>query len=153
MAEETQNYRNHRRFVPAFHFLTSGLLVLNLVWSLFRLYRAVRWEHSRFDIVDAAIALLVAVALLVLFVYVRNFPLRVQDRIIRLEVVRRLERLLPSDLTPRIGELSIDQLIALRFAGDEELPGLTRKVLDEHIGSRDAIKRLVRNWRADHLRA
>jgi hypothetical protein len=153
MADETQSYQNHRRYVPGFHFLTSGLLILNLLWSLFRLYRAVRWEHARFDIVDDVMALVLAVALLLLFFYVRDFPLRVQDRVIRVEVERRLERLLPPDLTPRIGELSIGQVIALRFAGDDELPELTRKVLDEHIRSREAIKRLVRNWRADDLRA
>jgi Family of unknown function (DUF6526) len=153
MADEAQSYRSHRRYVPGFHFLTAGLLILNLLWSVFRLYRAVRWQHPRFDVVDDSIALLLAVALLLLFYYVRTFPLRVQDRVIRLEVQRRMERLLPPDLVPRIGELTVGQFIALRFAGDEELPGLTRKVLDERIRSREAIKRLVRTWRADHLRA
>jgi hypothetical protein len=64
-----------------------------------------------------------------------------------------MRALLPADLQPRISEFTVKQLVALRFAGDEELPGLARKVLDEKIQDQKAIKKMVRNWRADYQRA
>jgi hypothetical protein len=152
-AEAAQTYESHRRFVPLFHFVGWGILLLNLLWAAFRLYRAVRWQHSRFDVVDDGVNLLVAFALLILIYYIRTFVLTVQDRVIRAEVAERLRRLLPQDLVPRIGELRLDQFIALRFAGDAELVALTRKVLDENIHDRDAIKRQIKDWQPDHLRA
>ena len=146
MAE--QSFATHRRFVPAFHFVTVGILVINLIWQLFRLIRPLPGVPFFDSLLNAA----VAAALGLLAWYSRTFPLRAQDRIIRLEERLRLERLLPADLKPRIGELRTGQLIALRFAGDEELPELTRTILDKGIRGQDEIKKLVRSWRADHLR-
>jgi hypothetical protein len=65
----------------------------------------------------------------------------------------RLGQILPADLKPRIGEFTVGQLVALRFASDAELPTLARKVLDERIASRAEIKKLVTDWQADELRA
>lgn len=144
---EEQSYQNHRKFVPGFHFLTFGLLVVNLAWAIWRLF------SGSLPLADRGMAVLLAVALLLLAWYVRIFPLRVQDRVIRLEERLRLTQILPPDLAPRIGELSAGQLLALRFASDEEVPELTRRVLDEKIRSREEIKKLIRNWRPDHLRA
>ena len=79
--------------------------------------------------------------------------MKVQDRVIRLEERLRLAQLLPPDLAPRIHELGAGQLLALRFAGDEEIPDLTRKVLDEKIRGREEIKKLIRHWRPDRMRA
>jgi Family of unknown function (DUF6526) len=146
MAEQT--YATHRRFVPGYHFVAFGILTINLIWSLFRLFRGL----PDVPFFDRLLGVAVAVALLLVTFYTRVFPLRAQDRVIRLEETRRLERLLPPDLKPRIGELRMGQLIALRFAGDEELPELTRTVLDQGIRDREAIKKMVLSWRADHLR-
>jgi hypothetical protein len=79
-------------------------------------------------------------------------PLRAQDRIIRLEERARLERVLPSDLRGRVGELTATQLIAIRFAADDEVPELTRRTLNGELKSQGDIKRAIRNWRADTLR-
>jgi hypothetical protein len=76
----------------------------------------------------------------------------VQDRVIRLEERLRLEKVLPADLQPRISELTTKQLVALRFASDEELPELVRRVLGGELTERNDIKRAVRSWRADHQR-
>jgi len=146
MAE--QSFASHRRYVPAFHFVTFGILVINLIWALFRLFRGL----PGVPFFDRLLGLAVAAALVLLAWYARTFPLRAQDRIIRLEERLRLERLLPADLKPRIGELRTGQLIALRFAGDEELPELTRMVLDKGMRNQDEIKKMIRSWRADHLR-
>ncbi len=94
-----------------------------------------------------------AVALVLVALYSRMFALTVQDRVIRLEMTLRLEKLLPADLKPRIGELTVNQFASLRFASDAELPALARKVLDEKLDDRKAIKQLIKEWRADELRA
>jgi len=95
----------------------------------------------------------VGAALIALFVVLRNSALTVQDRLIRLEMRLRLAGLLPADLLPRIPEFSVAQLVSLRFACDEELPALARRVLDEKLEDRKAIKKLVKNWQPDYLRA
>lgn len=146
MAE--QNYANHAKFVPGFHFLTLGILTINLIWSLVRLF----WALPGTNFFDRLLNVAVAVALGLLAWYVRTFPLKAQDRIIRLEETLRLERLLPADLRPRIGELRPGQLIALRFASDAELPELTRAVLAGEVTAPDEIKKRVGTWRADHFR-
>jgi hypothetical protein len=98
-------------------------------------------------------AVLVAVALVRLALYARGFALRVQDRVIRLEMRLRLHELLPADLRPRIAEFSMPQLIAMRFAGDEELPALAAAVLNDRITDTTRIKKMITTWRADDLRA
>jgi hypothetical protein len=96
---------------------------------------------------------LVAAALVVLVFVARLFALAVQDRVVRLEEQLRYARLLPADLLARTAELTMGQVIALRFASDAELPALARKVLDEKLAERKAIKQLIKNWKPDYLRA
>lgn len=145
---EEQSYKNHQMFVPGFHFVTFGLLVVNLLWAAWRLF-----QGTGLPVADRIWAVVMAIALLLLSWYVRTFPMKVQDRVIRLEERLRLAQLLPPDLARRIPELSAGQLVALRFASDEEVPELTRKVLEENIRSRDEIKKRIRQWRPDRLRA
>ena len=76
-----------------------------------------------------------------------------QDRVIRLEMRLRLAEVLPVDLRPRIPEFTVAQLVSLRFASDAEFPALARKVLDEKMNDRKAIKQLVKDWQGDYLRA
>jgi hypothetical protein len=102
---------------------------------------------------DNVVAVLLAVALVIISFEARLFALRVQDRVIRLEMRLRMRDVLPADLQARIPEFTLGQLIALRFAGDSELPGLARKVLDEKLSDRTAIKKMVQNWQPDTLRA
>ncbi len=102
--------------------------------------------------IDSAVRLATALALVVALSFARSNALRVQDRLIRLETQIRLRQVLPADLQSRIGELTLGQLVALRFAGDAELPALTRRVLDEKLTDRTAIKKLVTDWQADSFR-
>ena len=139
-----QNFENHGRVVPGYHYVTFGILAINFLWSAYRAVRAFSME--------TVIALLLAVAFILMFFYARIFALTVQDRSIRLEMQLRMERLLPADLKARIGEFTIDQLVSLRFAGDDELPELVRKVLDEKLNDRKVIKRMIKNWKPDFLR-
>lgn len=145
-----QSYASHARFVPGFHFVTVGILAVNVLWSLYRLFRP--YEEG-VPVFDRLLAVLVAGGILALAYYARVFPLAVQDRVIRNEMLARLATALPPDLRPRIGELRRGQLVALRFAGDEELPELMRQVLDGKLTKGNEIKRAVRSWQADHLRA
>jgi len=141
-----QNAANHARIVPAFHMVVLPILLLNFVYSLYNLV------HTWFSF-GALVSFLVSIALLLLALYARMFALTVQDRVIRLEMRLRLEKLLPSDLTPRLPEFTVDQLIALRFADDAELPGLARRVLNENVKDRKAIKQMIKAWKPDYLRA
>ncbi len=144
-----QNLRNHSRYVPLFHFVAGPILVLNIIYTIVVAVRDPIPGH----LIDNGMDLLVALALLVMFLSIRSFVTTVQDRIIRLEEQLRFERLLPDDLRTRIPEFTRDQFVALRFASDSELPLLARTVLDQRIHDRSAIKQMVTEWRADHLRA
>lgn len=147
MAEQAQqNFANHTKFVPQFHFFVLPVLLVNFGWSIYRC------KTLGFSF-DGFLGVAVAIALVLGFTNARNFALRVQDRVIRLEEQSRCERLLPADLRPRIAEFTPAQFVALRFASDAELPLLARKVLDEKLEDRKAIKQLVKNWKPDYLRA
>lgn len=142
---QDQNFENHARFYPLFHFVVAPIFLLNIVWSIVRVIR-----HISFDTV---VSLLVAVALFLLALTARIMALTVQDRLIRLEMRLRLQELLPPDLRARIPDFTVDQLISLRFAGDAELPALAQRVLDEKLTSRNGIKKMIRDWQPDLLRA
>jgi Family of unknown function (DUF6526) len=144
MAE--QNYSNHVKFVPTYHFFVLPVFVLNVVQSIISMVRlGLTW--------NGAVHFLTALALLVFAFNARVFALTVQDRVIRLEERLRFARLLPDDLKPRIEEFTPGQLVALRYASDEELPGLAHKVLNDKVTDVNAIKKMVQHWRADYLRA
>ena len=142
--EKPQSFENHSRQIPAFA-IGQVVLMVNLVGQLVDLRHGISF--------GSVMDVLVAGALIVLFVFVRNSTLAVQNRVIRLEMRLRLARVLPADLCPRIPEFTVAQLVALRFACDAELPALARKVLDEKLSDRKAIKQLVKDWQADYLRA
>jgi len=141
----TQSFENHARFVPAYHIAAFGIFLVNFIWCVYQIIHAPSGQ--------TVISLLLSIGFLLLFFYARIFALTVQDRVIRLEMRLRLEQLLPADLRSRIGDFEIAQLIALRFADDRELPELARKVLEEKLTDKKAIKKLVKNWQADFLRA
>jgi hypothetical protein len=145
MSEKGQSFRNHAKFVPAFHFFALPIVIANAVWLTYRALMQPSWP--------TIITGLTAWAIITMFLLARTFALTVQDRVIRLEMRLRLRELLPAELHPRIAEFTRSQLVALRFAGDRELPALARRVLDERLQDRKAIKALITDWQADHLRA
>jgi hypothetical protein len=143
--EQAQNYKNHGRIVPMYHIGAFGIFALNFLWAVSRLRGGVTTE--------AIMDLLLAVALLLLFFSVRPMILRVQDRLIRLEMRLRLRGLLPADLQEKIPALTTRQLIALRFASDRELPELVREVLAGKLTTLKDIKMRISDWQGDYLRA
>jgi hypothetical protein len=142
---ETQSLKNHARTIPAYHYFVFGVLAANVVWTA---YRALT-DFSG----DRLMSWLVALALVVLALYARIFALTVQDRVIRNEMHERLRQILPPPMHARIGELTVSQLVALRFASDAELPELCTTVLNDRINDRRVIKKMIKNWRADLIRA
>jgi len=145
MAERVQNYKNHPRLLPAFHFFVLPVLLLNVLNEVRRAWRNPS-EGALFIVV-------VAVALFTLAFLSRTQALTVQDRVIRLEMRLRLRQLLPPELHGRIHDLTHRQLVALRFASDAELPELVREILDGKLTTGKEIKLRVKNWQGDWLRA
>jgi hypothetical protein len=145
-AMSEQNFENHGRIVPSYHFFAIPVFVINFVWSLFRLKQLEFSFAGIFGVILAA-------AFVVLAFRARVFALAVQDRVIRIEERLRYAQVLPADLQARTGELTINQIVSLRFACDAELPALARKVLDEKLTERKAIKQLIKSWKPDYQRA
>jgi Family of unknown function (DUF6526) len=145
-AQKPQDLQNHTRLVPPFHMFVLPVLLVNVGWTIYHLVKAGISFGSVFGI-------LLALALLMFALFARLFALTVQDRVIRLEMRLRLAEVLPVDMRPRIPEFTVGQLVSLRFAGDAELPALARKVLDEKMNNRKAIKQLIKDWQGDYLRA
>lgn len=141
-----QNLKNHARFVPWYHFFVLPVLVGNFGTRVYF------WVKAGFAL-SHFFPILLAAALFLGVLYARLFALAVQDRLIRLEERLRYERVLPEELRWRADELTMNQFVSLRFASDDELPALMKKVLDEKMTSRKAIKQLIKNWRPDFLRA
>lgn len=141
--QNAQNYQNHRSFDKIF--LGFALLTVAVVL-------AAGVDLVRHPGLSTAVVLTLAISLLVNYAKTRNYAVTVQDRVVRLEMQLRLERLLSGDLKDQAQQLSLAQLVGLRYASDEELPELTQKVLTDKIANRDDIKKLVKVWRADHLR-
>ena len=145
MAEKlSQTYANHTRFHPPFHyFLAPGSLVL-IILTVINVFR----DSSE---LEAWILLLMAILFFAALFLVRSYPLKAQDRIIRLEERLRLQTVLSASLARRIPELTEAQLIALRFASDSELPALVEKALAAKMPAREIKKNIVA-WRADTFR-
>lgn len=144
MSESPQSFENHAKIVPGYHRYTTALLVLP---TLYFGYLAVIGFTA-----ERAVFFLFCVGVILAALYARVFPVGVQDRLIRLEERMRMEKVLPADLRARIPEFTTKQLVALRFASDEELPELARRVLEQGIADKNEIKRAIRSWRADHAR-
>lgn len=140
---DTQNLKNHTMLDPPFHFFLAPVGVVLLILSIIEVWRNPGWMTG--------VHVLVVIWIIVLVFKTRLYALKVQDRVIRLEERLRLAAVLPASLQPRIGELSIDQLIGLRFASDAELASLVEKTLGGN-WSRKQIKEAIQNWKPDNWR-
>ena len=142
---DEQSYANHRKYVPMYHFVLFGILLLTLIGSAVNLYQSIG-DHAR--LYSASLIFVIMIALLMLFFIARVFPLKAQDRAIRAE-----ENLRHYVLTGKLldSRLNTRQIVGLRFASDEEFAELAAKAADENL-SEDAIKKAGKNWRADTYR-
>ena len=138
---ETMTYASHRAYDPLYHFFVLPVLGINVLLSAYVLYRR--------PVAINVWAVVFALALLALGWRARYYSLRQQDRIIRLEETLRLQRVLPDDLRGRIGDLSMGELIALRFCTDDELPEQVRAICSGEYRGREAVKSRIKSWRPD----
>lgn len=146
MAEHPpQNLSNHRRWHPMWHFFALPVLLLNVA--------ATAWHAWRHQTIWTGWLIVVSIALFLAVVAARTQTLQVQDRLIRLEMRLRLRQVLTGALAGRIMELTHRQLIGLRFASDAELPALVERCLSGDLKNDEAVKKQVKDWQPDWLRA
>jgi hypothetical protein len=142
--DDVQNFANHRRWNTPWHFIVVPILLANALVTIVVAARA----PSRGTIWAAVVAIAIVFALML----ARMMVLTVQNRLIQLEETLRLNRLLPGRHED-IEELTLEQLIAIRFASDAEVPHILDRIVGGEIKSRNDIKLAVQHWRPDHLRA
>jgi len=143
MAEQT--FKSHRRYIPAYHFFALPVLILNVVAQVLYFLK----YHTPYKL----FMIVVAIALVVVAFAVRGMVARVQDRVIRLEERLRLSNLLPAEMHAGINDLTAGQLVGLRFAGDDEVVALAQRCMSGELTKGEQIKREIKNWRPDNLRA
>ena len=139
----TQNLKNHGRLDPAYHFVLLPILLLNLIYSIVHLVHHLNLHSGWY--------LVLSLAAFVFAFLMRGYPLKVQDRVIRLEERLRLQSLAPAEWHGQIYRLSEDQLVGLRFAGDDEVVALAKQALEEKL-NRKQIKERIKSWRGDYWR-
>lgn len=145
MTSRSQSYATHRNF-PAFYFrLAVPLVTIALIAGIVAVWR--QPSVTTVAVLSSALASIGALGA------ARIMANTVQDRVIRLEMRLRLREVLPPTLQGRIGELTRRQLVGLRFAGDGELPGLVERCLAGELTGAEAVKRAIRDWQPDFLRA
>ena len=142
--ETTQTFANHTRWHPAFHFFVLPVMLINLIWSIVQFVMSPGWNSGWW--------MVVSLALLLLTFFVRTNSLKVQDRIIRLEEKLRYQQVLSPAVVQQTNGLSVGQIVALRFAGDDELEELVSAVAAGKLAKPKDIKQAVKNWRADTFR-
>ena len=145
MPARQQNFANHTRYLPFYHYFVLPVLAVNAFMKLW----ALTTEVSASALWNAT----VAIAIALIGFAARVMALTVQDRLIRLEETLRLQRVLPADLRDVIPQLRRGQFVALRFAPDAELTDLVRRVQKGELTDSKSIKRAIQSWRPDELRA
>jgi hypothetical protein len=143
MAEQT--FKSHRRYIPAYHFFALPVLILNVVAQVLYFLK----YHTPYKL----FMIVVAIALVVVAFAARSMVARVQDRVIRLEERMRLSNLLPAEMHAGINDLTAGQLVGLRFASDDEVEALAKRCMSGELTKGEQIKKEIKNWRPDNLRA
>ena len=141
-----QNLKNHGKIDPQFHYVLFFVLIANLVFAVFHLV-----HHREDAYISSAWYLALSLAAFIPWMKLRTYPLKVQDRVIRLEERLRLQALAPAEWHAQIYRLTEDQLIGLRFAADDEVVELAKQALEQNL-NRKQIKERIQNWRADEFR-
>jgi hypothetical protein len=140
---QEQNFSNHARYHGLYHFVTAPLVLIGLIGSIINYCNSAP-ENAY----SASLLVLVFLILLLLGWIVRGYGLKAQDRAIRAEESLRHFILTGKPLDSR---LRTGQIVALRFASDDEFPALASKAAEENLSGK-SIKQSIQNWKADHNR-
>ena len=140
-----QNFENHRRFFPLYHFFALPIVCVNAIVAMGELVEHVTLRDAWYFVFSVGVAAGILAS--------RASTLTVQDRLIGLEMRLRLAAVLPPELRVRIPELRLRHLVGLRFASDAELPALVERCLRGELRTADQVKREIRDWRSDFVRA
>jgi cytochrome c biogenesis protein CcdA len=142
-----QNFKNHTRLVPGFHFVLGILIIVGLLGASIGIFHAM--NTTKLNLHNALLILILFLIVALLFWYSRSFAIKAQDRAIRAE-----ENLRYFSLTGKLfpAELKMGQIIALRFATNEEFLVLTDKAIAEKLSPKE-IKMAIKTWRGDYHRA
>jgi len=143
---EPQNFKNHARFDPPYHFFLAIVLLANVIVEIVAAFHTFGQQPFM-----AVWRVVVALALLMLAFKARLYPLTAQDRVIRLEERLRFQALLPAEDLAKTDNLSVAQIVALRFVSDAELPGVVHRTLTENLSPKQ-IKQTIKDWRPDYTR-
>jgi hypothetical protein len=138
-----QSFKNHGRLDPPYHFVLVTTLAVNLFVVL-----CYTWSHLNYFTEWMSV---LSIAVFIPAIKLRSYPLKVQDRVIRLEERLRLQALAPTEWHTQIYRLTEDQLIGLRFASDDEVVALAKAALEEKL-DRKQIKERIKTWRPDNFR-
>jgi hypothetical protein len=141
-----QNFKSHGRLDPPYHFVLLLVLLANLVFAVFHLVH--QWHTAPFA---SSWLLVLSLVVFIPVIKLRTYPMKVQDRVIRLEERLRLQALAPAQWHAQIYRLTEDQMIGLRFAADDEVVELAKQAL-EHNLNRKQIKERIKSWRPDYWR-
>ena len=136
-----QNFKNHSRFVPLYHYVTSVILVALLVGSAMGLVHACGDYTNGAALHNAMLFFATSIALVLVWFFARAFALKAQENLRHFIATGK-----PLDSRLRMG-----QIIALRFAGDNEFVALAKQAADENLGAKE-IKMVIKNWKADNNR-
>ncbi len=136
-----QNYQNHARYYPPFHYVLAPIILLHLVWSA-----KLAWDNPTWPTIEG---LILATGLFVLSFVARIGALKAQDRVIRLEERLRYQEVLSPEMQAKAKGLRMGQIVALRFASDAELPALIEKILAGQLEKSKDIKLAIQSWRPD----
>ena len=141
---DSQNFANHTRWHPTFHFFVLPVMLINFFWAVVMFVKTPSWNAGWWIVVSLALAMLTT--------FVRTYSLKVQDRLIRLEEKLRYQQVLSPALAQQINALTPGQIVALRFAADEELEELVSAVTAGKFVKTKELKQAIKHWRADHFR-
>ncbi len=143
---EKQNFKNHARYYPFHHFVITPLTLVLLGWTISRS----NFSTSE-STVESLYELLIAIILILLPLLARLYALKLQNRMILNEMRIRYFHLTGNSFYEKEDRLKLGQIIALRFASDEELLDLMEKSIEKGLTPKE-IKLQIKNWKGDYRR-
>jgi len=143
---KNQNYENHTRYNPLHHFVLTPLTTIFFGWTIAKMDFS-----SQETSLESGYFFIGAFVLVLLPLLARMYALKLQNRIIINEMRNRYFHLTGKTFDEKEQNLKLGQIIALRFAGNDELLGLMDRAIAEKLTAKE-IKQQIKNWKGDYIR-